>query len=74
MNSRTLSSTGIHAVHGLSVAEEVVDGGWHDRHGVIAITLSAVTLGNRWAVHQRVAQRRPGEGQYEIITRSFGNP
>jgi hypothetical protein len=28
----------------------------------------------RWAVQQRMAQRHPGEGQYEIITGSFGNP
>ncbi len=31
-------------------------------------------LGSRWTVHQRMAQRHPGEGQYEIITGSFGNP
>ena len=36
--------------------------------------LSAVTLRSRLAVHQRKAQRHPGEGQREIITGSFGNP
>ena len=36
--------------------------------------LSAVTLGSRLAVHQRNAQRHPGEGQREVITGSFGNP
>jgi hypothetical protein len=34
----------------------------------------AVTLRRRLAVHQRMVQRHPGEGQYEIITGSFGNP
>ena len=36
--------------------------------------LSAVTLRSRWAVHQRNAQRHPGEDQREIIAGSFGNP
>ena len=36
--------------------------------------LSAVTLRSRLAVHQRKAQRHPGDGQREIITGSFGNP
>ena len=36
--------------------------------------LSAVTLRSRLAVHQRKAQRHPGEGQRHIITGSFGNP
>ncbi len=35
--------------------------------------LSPVTLGSRLMVHQRNAQRRPGEGQREVITGSFGN-
>jgi len=36
--------------------------------------LSAGTLRIRVAVHQRGAQRRPGEVQRHIITGSFGNP
>ena len=36
--------------------------------------VSAVTLRSRVAVHQRNAQRHPGEGQREVITGSFGNP
>ena len=36
--------------------------------------LSAVTLGSRVAVHQRKAQRHPGEGHREVIAGSFGNP
>jgi hypothetical protein len=34
--------------------------------------LSAVTLCRRFAVHQRKAQRHPGEAQREVITGSFG--
>jgi hypothetical protein len=36
--------------------------------------VSAVTVGSRWAVRQRKAQRYLGEGQREIVTGSFGNP
>jgi hypothetical protein len=35
--------------------------------------LCAVTLRSRLAVHQRNAQRRPGNGQREVITGPFGN-
>jgi hypothetical protein len=33
--------------------------------------LSAVTLRSRVAVHQRKAQRQPGEDQREIVTELF---
>ncbi len=36
--------------------------------------LSAVTLRSRWAVHQRNAQRHPGEGHRDVITGSFRDP
>ena len=36
--------------------------------------LSASTLCSPVAVHQRMAERQPGDGQREIITGSFGNP
>ena len=86
----------------------MVDGGAHERYGVIAIStpspltrrvhvderqiaqqvsaaqehvadlgqerLSAVTLRIRVAVHQRNAQRQPGQGQREVITGSFRDP
>jgi hypothetical protein len=34
--------------------------------------LSAVTLCDRWAVHQRNAQRHPGEGQATYQLYAFG--
>jgi hypothetical protein len=85
-------------------ANEIVDGGAHERYRLIAISTPshltrqvhigdrqiaevrsplqdlgqklypAGTIRNRWAVHQCMAQRQPGEGQRNVITGSFGNP
>ena len=35
--------------------------------------LSALTLGSRVAVHQRKAERHPGEAQRVVITGAFGD-